>query len=426
MNQNLILLTDSYKLTHHRMYPKDVEVVSSYFEPRVGPGHQEVVWFGLQHVLKDKMTGFFRVIAEDIDEAEEYAKAHFAAPLFNREGWERIVDTHQGALPIRIWALPEGTVVPRGTPCMVIENTDPQLPWLTNALESLLMHVWYPTTIATIGRDMRRFFQQEVPHGAPQFMLHDFGYRGVSSDESAGVGGMAHLLHFQGTDTLNGMWYAHRYYDAPHEGLAYSVAATEHSVMTQWGAQGETALLERLIDDHPNQILSIVADSYDYYNFVAKLSMLTGKARANGTKLVIRPDSPTPQHPDPKDLVLWTLNHLPDDVNVLWGDGLSPDQIKAMVLAVPQQQRARLVFGMGGGLLQKVNRDTLRCATKCSAVQTLGGEWKSIQKNPLDQSKASKAGRQITPKMQLVFENGILLVDEDFATIRVRCLKDIV
>jgi hypothetical protein len=134
---------------------------------------------------------------------------------------------------------------------------------------------------------------------------------------------------------------------------------------------------------------------------------------------VIRPDSPTPQHPDPADLINWTLINTPETVNVLWGDGLTPEQIKDIVLRVDAVDRKRLVFGMGGGLLQKVNRDTLRFVIKCSAVER-DGQWQNVQKNPLDQTKKSKAGRVTPDTGCVVFENGVICQQETFEKIRQR------
>lgn len=414
---NFILNTDSYKLTHHSMYPHEVQKVYSYLEAREGDGIQNVLWFGLQAILKEYFEGVV-VTREMIDEAEAFAKCHFSDQnQFNRKGWERIVNVHGGRLPIEICALPEGYAVPRGTPLMTVENTDPKLPWLTNAVESLLMHVWYPTTVASLSFDLRTFFNKYVKDGAPQFMLHDFGYRGVSSNESARMGGMAHLLSFLGTDTLVGMQAAREYYGVSLEGLAYSVAATEHSIMTQYDQAGEETLIRQLMATHPNQILSMVADSYDYYQFVKKVVKNLDVAKKYGTKVVIRPDSPTPQHPNAYQVIQWTLDNTPDEINVLWGDGLTADEIKAVVHSVKPEQLKRLIFGMGGGLLQKVNRDTLRFALKCSDVTLEDGSHKDIRKNPLDQTKASKAGRFNLP---LVFKDGIITSSTTFDTIRQR------
>lgn len=413
---NLILSTDSYKLTHWKMYPKNVKYVHSYLEPRTGDGYQRVVWAGLQGILHE----YFQkpITKADVLEAYQVASDHFGSTLhFNYDGWQRLVEKHNGKLPVKIMALPEGSVVPRGTPVLTIENTDPEFPWLTNVLETLLMHVWYPSTVATVSKDLRDFLNGfQLP--APQFMVHDFGYRGVSSHESAGRGGYGHLLSFMGTDTLAALQYIRQYY-GQQQGIGYSVSATEHSIMTQYGQDGEQELIKNLIDAHPNQILSIVADSYNYYNFVNKLVSFANYAKSKGTQLVVRPDSPTPQHPDPIDLMNWTLINTPASINVLWGDGLNPQQIKNIVKNVDAVDRPRLVFGMGGGLLQKVNRDTLRWALKCSAVSEDGKEWKPIQKNPLDQTKASKAGRQDAGMIE-IFRDGMIKQQWNLSEIRER------
>lgn len=413
---NLILSTDSYKLTHWTMYPKDVRYVHSYLEPRVGDGYQKVVWAGLQGLLHE----YFQqpMTMDDVWEAHDVAKDHFgSAGHFNYPGWQHLVEKHNGKLPVKIMALPEGSVVKRGTPTLTIENTDPEFPWLTNVLETLLMHVWYPSTVATVSKDLRDYLNGcNLP--APQFMVHDFGYRGASSHESASRGGYGHLLSFMGTDTLAAIQYVRKYY-GQQLGIAYSVSATEHSIMTQYGQHGEYELIRDLINNHPNQILSIVADSYDYYAFTKKLVELAPYADSKGTKLVIRPDSPTPQHPDPIDLINWTLINTPKTINVLWGDGLNPQQIKDIVHRVDAVDRPRLVFGMGGGLLQKVNRDTLRWAMKCSAVSKDGSLWTPVQKNPLDQTKASKPGRQDQGMIE-IFRAGIIKQQWNLDEIRKR------
>lgn len=404
---NLILSTDSYKLTHWNMYPSNVRYVHSYLEPRTGDGYQDVVFCGLQGLLHEYFSK--PISPMDLVEAVPVAENHFGSSFtLNEDGWYKMIDAHNGRLPVKIMALPEGSVVRRGTPVLTIENTDPRFPWITNVLETLLLHVWYPSTVATVSRDLRQFLNDFDAPGA-DFMVHDFGYRGCSSHESAARGGYGHILSFNGTDTLAAIQYVRRYY-GQQQNIAYSVAATEHSIMTQYGQDGELRLLENLIRTHRNQILSIVADSYDYYEFTRKLVSLADLANKMETKLVIRPDSVTPQHQSPWELVLWTLKNTPESINVLWGDGFSPDQIKQTIQYVHNDDPLnvkRLVFGMGGGLLQKVNRDTLRWALKCSAVSEDGQEWKPIQKNPLDQSKASKPGRQDQGMVE-VFRDGII------------------
>jgi nicotinamide phosphoribosyltransferase len=460
---NIILATDSYKLTHWNMYNHGTERIYSYLESRGGP-YPATLFFGLQYILKRYLEGTV-VTRDKIEEAASLCDSHFSSDLFNRRGWERILNVHGGKLPIEIKAVREGAVVPVKNVLMTIENTDEQLPWLTNALESLLLHVWYPTTVATVSYYVKNTF---LRYGVsnPNFMLHDFGYRGASSNESAAIGGAAHLLNFLGTDTLPAMLLLRDYYGSSLDGLAFSVAASEHSVMTLDGPDFEHRLVERLIYRYPNQILSLVADSYNIYEFVKFCTSehVTHALKTNSVKLVIRPDSITNEHKTPAELVVWILKTLeeslrlqcvhdssgrvllPNHYRVLWGDGIDPEGINQILSSVVSAGYSpdNLVFGMGGGLLQKVNRDTCKFAIKCSAAK-VDGQWRDVQKNPLDSTKKSKAGKlelyqewsgnwetaeqykysphnysydEVDPMLQTVFRNGVVTKQYTFDEVR--------
>jgi len=199
---NIIILTDSYKVTHHLQYPPNTEVVYSYFECRGGL-YKEVVFFGLQYFLKRYLVG--QVVTErKIREAERYFQQHFSHPiwgydekLFNKRGWDTICQRHGGRLPVVIKAVPEGTVLPWKNVLFTIENTDQDCYWLTNYLETLLVQVWYPTTVCTQSREQKKIIMKYLKETGCEdvilerghlFKLHDFGFRGVSSVESAAVG----------------------------------------------------------------------------------------------------------------------------------------------------------------------------------------------------------------------------------------------
>lgn len=303
---------------------------------------------------------------------------------------------------------------------------------------------------------MRKTTTEEVAQATIPFMLHDFGMRGTSSQESAYIGGFAHLTQFMGTDTVPALLCARDYYGANKDftGIAYSVPATEHSVMTAMGEAGEPKVLDKLLENYNDGILSCVSDSYNIERFVdvyvreRKEKILNRKPNALGiAKFVIRPDSLRSVDDTPEDQIVWLTEKLWDifggevnnkgykvinpKVGLLWGDGIDPDGIVKILKAVYQAGYSveHLVFGMGGGLLQKHNRDTQRNAFKCSA-QKQNGLWVDIQKNPLDQTKKSKAGRLMlvqTPtgydtikiptedeklnvinRLQTVFENGVI------------------
>jgi nicotinamide phosphoribosyltransferase len=293
-------------------------------------------------------------------------------------------------------------------------------------------------------------------------MLHDFGYRGATGDAAAAIGGAAHLVNFKGTDTLLAMKLALRDYGADLGSLGFSVPATEHSVMTALGKDGEAEIVDRLVTNHPSGILSVVADSYNIYEFVKRLGEQPLKQRIldRDGVFVVRPDSVTLQHPSPQALVVQLLNILAYDfgttetskgfkvlnpkVRLLWGDGIDPKGIEKIINAamLAGYSPENLVFGMGGGLLQKVNRDTQRFAFKSSA-QKRDGVWHDVFKSPLDATKSSKKGRlMLVENLQhggfhtaqrgdwldndeqdalvTVFENGTLLNQQSFDEIRER------
>lgn len=408
---NIILATDSYKLTHWKQYPEGTERVYSYFESRQGAEHVYTVFFGLQYILRHYLAGQV-VTRERIEEADGLARAHFGTDLFNYEGWKHILDDHNGYLPLRIRAVPEGTRIPVSNVLMTVENTCPHCFWLTNAVESLLTHVWYPSTVATRSHAALKMIGSYVektggdPAGIP-FMLHDFGYRGASSHESAAIGGAAHLLASRGTDTLPAMLLAINDYGATLDSLAFSVPATEHSVMTSLGREGEAELVANLLDKYPKGILSVVGDSYDIYNFTTTVgTRFHDEVVSRDGKFVVRPDSGDNPAAQMVDLShnLWAHFHgttneagykvFDPHVGLLWGDGLESPAIEEILEATGDAGYAaeNYVFGQGGGTLQKVNRDMQRFAFKCSA-QMRDGEWVDIFKDPLDSSKVSKRGR---------------------------------
>lgn len=460
MNKNICLTTDSYKLNHWNQYPKGTETVYSYFECRKGAKFNETPFFGLQYIIKNHLEGVV-VTREKIENAAKLCKAHFGdEKYFNRVGWEYVLNEHGGKLPVIIKAVEEGTVVPINNVLMTIENTGGEnTAWLTNFLETILSQVWYPITVASLSREVKinikEYLDLTSDNGLLNFGLHDFGFRGASSWESAGIGGAAHLINFLGTDTVVAMEVAMNYYNAELNGLAFSVAATEHSVMTALGKDGEEQVVENLLNEYPTGILSVVSDSYDIYNFVNNIvgNKFKDRILARDGVFVVRPDSITPQHPTPEEEMVWIMHNLWDNfggtinnkgyyvinpkVRVLWGDGIDLEGIKKILYDVTKAGFATeniACFGMGGGLLQKVNRDTQRCAFKCSA-QYRDGQWYDIQKNPKDVSKASKKGRLKLTKvdgkfvtvnenetgedyLKVVFYNGALVNEVDFATVR--------
>ncbi|MFD0325568.1 nicotinate phosphoribosyltransferase [Lysobacter gummosus] len=405
---NLLLNTDSYKASHWLQYPPGTDATFFYVESRGGV-HDRTVFFGLQAILKEYLAK--PITHADIGEARDLFAAH--GEPFNETGWRYIVDHHGGLMPIRIRAVPEGTVVPTHQALVTIESTDPNAYWVPSYLETLLLRLWYPVTVATISwhakQTIRQFLERtsDDPEGQLPFKLHDFGARGVSSTESAAFGGAAHLVNFLGTDTVSGLLLARRYYHEPMAG--FSIPAAEHSTITSWGREHEVDAYRNMLTQFgkPGAIVAVVSDSYDIFHAIREHwgKTLRDEVIASGATLVVRPDSG-----DPVDVVHQCVTMLDEafghtvnskgykvlnHVRVIQGDGINPTSIRAILERITSYGYAtdNLAFGMGGALLQRLDRDTQKFALKCSAAR-VDGEWIDVYKDPVtDKGKSSKRGR---------------------------------
>ena len=288
------------------------------------------------------------------------------------------------------------------------------------------------------------------------FKLHDFGARGVSSLESAALGALAHLVNFSGTDTLSAIVAANRWYGMQNDMTAFSIPAAEHSTMTTWGREHEADAYANMIAKFGGEgkTFAVVSDSYDLWNAIDNIwgGELKEKVAQTGGTLVIRPDSG-----DPIKVVREALQRLaakfgtttnskgykllPSYVRLIQGDGINPTSMGKIIDAVIKAgfSSDNITFGMGGGLLQQVNRDTLNFAMKTSSAR-VDGFWRDVYKDPITSvSKRSKRGRLALVKhqgsymtlredelaeqnnlLQDVFLNGDLLVDDTLTAIRQR------
>ncbi len=405
--KNILLNTDSYKVSMFKQYPAGTTGVYSYIESRGGQ-YDRTLMFGLQAFIKEYLLD--PITQADIDVADEILTAH--GEPFNREGWQYILDTHKGYLPLVIRAVPEGTVVPVSNVLATVENTDPECFWLTTYLETALLRaVWYGTTVATqsytIKQVIAEYLEKTGDPAAIDFKLHDFGARGVSSMESAGIGGAAHLVNFMGSDTITGVLFAREYYNAGIAG--FSIPAAEHSTITSWSRAGEVDAYRNMLKQFGREgsILAVVSDSYDVFNAAAKLwgEELRDEVIASGATVVIRPDSGDPVVVNRKLIEIlgekfgYTTNvkgfKVLNNVRLIQGDGVNELSIRSILGAFMAMgwSADNIAFGMGGALLQIVNRDTQRFAMKCSSIQ-INGVWQDVVKDPVtDSGKRSKGGR---------------------------------
>jgi len=454
---SIMIDTDAYKVSMWQQYPEGTEFISSYVEACKNPWIN-VTWYGLRHVLER--------LAVPITVAEvHFANSYWTARglPFNLEGWLEIANDPilKGRLPLEIQAAPEGTVMKHGNVLVQVVNTDPRFFWLTTWVETPLMRVWYPTTVASLSAAIKTdiydalVISADAPDDEILFKLHDFGSRGVSSRESAGIGGSSHLLNFMGSDTGLAGLYAMKYYNAPLAGVDASIPAAEHSTITSWGKENEVKAFENMLDKFGSGLVAVVSDSYDIYNAVTNLwgDALKERVIAMDGMLIVRPDSGNAETVPLEVVKLLdaafghTVNtkgfKVLNNVRVIQGDGINKDSISIIMQSLMDEgySISNIAFGMGGALLQGVNRDTMGFAMKASAAM-INGVWTDVFKDPVtDKGKRSKKGRlalivkdgeyqtvrddELTGtlrypgvnKLQTVFKNGEILVDEDWGDI---------
>lgn len=457
---SILLDVDSYKGSHFLQYPPGTEHISSYIEARGGK-FDDMVFFGLQMYLKRYLSQ--PITLAQIDYAEALWSAH-GVP-FNREGWEYILKTYDGYLPLKIQAVKEGTVLPVQNAVVQVVNTDPKVPWLTSFMETALLRaVWYPTTVATLSwtvkQTIKRYLDKtcDNPEAELPFKLHDFGARGVSSSESAAIGGVSHMVNFMGSDTVIALQHARLYYD--EDMAAFSIPAAEHSTITSWGKERELDAFANMLKQFggPGKLVAVVSDSYDIYKATEQYwgKDLKAEVEDMGGTLVVRPDSGDPTVVPIEVIELlgdafgYSVNSkgykvLAPSVRVIQGDGVNPQSIETILsrLEAKGWSAENIAFGMGGALLQKgVDRDTMKWAMKANATKRAGDPvWHDVFKDPItDSGKVSKRGiqalikqnghyltvrRDEMPKgasdlLETVWENGKLLRDQNLADIRAR------
>ncbi|KAH6569948.1 hypothetical protein BASA62_004544 [Batrachochytrium salamandrivorans] len=402
----LPLLTDSYKAAHNRLYPDALKMVA-YGEFRSGYNNDKtdarIVFYGLRYIIEHYVAVKYTV--QDVEQAEAFFSTHNAGATpfpFPKELFLKFIAENDGYFPIKIIAMPEGSVVYPHVPVYQI-IAEKEYSRLVTYLETILTMVWYPSTVATLSRRCRDIIERtyaDTVDAAGEWSLasrlHDFGFRGCTSVEQSVIGGCAHLLNFEGSDTMSAAWYA-QFHLNNGDPVGYSIPATEHSIMTSF--RNEKLAITRLLEQFGSGICACVMDSYDYTAALETvLPSIAALKLEKGGVLVLRPDSG-----DPVKVVLQAL-HAADrvfgsdlnskgfkvlrHVGVIQGDGITIDTLSKIVDAVQSSGFAaqNCAYGMGGGLLQKLNRDTMSFATKLSKIVYSDGSERDVMKMPKTES----------------------------------------
>lgn len=420
MTKNILLCTDVYKMGHMEQYPEGTNKVYSYLTARSGKQIPFTVFFGLQYYLQDylsqpithQMVDEFLAIRKDIlgtDSVLVTKKMRALADL--------------GYLPLEIKAVKEGTVMPVKNVLLTMTNTHPDFYWVVGFVESILLKVWNTTTVASYSMKLRNLVNDFADKTCENnlhtdWQVHDFGYRGCSSEETAALSGAAHLINFRGTDTVPAVKFLKDNYNATGL-IGASVPASEHSVMCSFTQDDEIAAFHNMLNLYPNGIVSIVSDTYNLWNVLQNFTVqLKDKILSRDGKVVFRPDSGNPELiicGDPNapegtpenlgairilDQVFGsTINskgyrELNPKVGLIYGDGMYFERFERILNKLAENGYAsnNLVIGVGGLLLQQHSRDDQGFAIKATYCE-IDGKPREIVKDPItDPGKKSLKG----------------------------------
>lgn len=496
---NPMIATDSYKLGHKSMYPEGTTMVYSNMTPRSGKILKRIVpasvyddkfvFFGLQGLIKHYMglwkENFFdKPLSEAVYHFTNTVLPFIGATRLDVEG---VVSLHKlGYLPLEIKSLSEGSVIPFKIPVFTVKNTLPEFYWLTNYTETYFSNeFWKPSTTATIARYYRKLLEKyAVETGCPlefvDFQAHDFSCRGMSGMYDSATSGAGHLVYFKGSDTLvatDFIKYAYKPVN-DQELIGCSVPATEHSVMTSEGLDGEFKLFKRIITEVvPNGIVSLVSDSFDFWKVITEYTVELkqeildrGEDPITGlSKTVFRPDSGDPVKivcgdPDGKTEAerkgaiecLWDVfggevnsqgyKVLHSKVGLIYGDSITLERCEAILQGLKRKGfcTSCIVFGVGSFTYQYLTRDTCGLAVKATYREECDKGF-NIFKDPKTDDGTKKSAKgllmvveegfdyklidEVTPSqekvsdLEVVFYNGTLFKNQSIDRIRQR-VKD--
>lgn len=448
MNKLPFYLTDSYKLGHAAQYPPGTQFVYSNFTARSNKLLNLPDWakdgkyvvMGMQRLMYlinyDWVEPLQELEPEEFeDELKEFLSdmAAFAGP--NGLDGSRFRQLYEyvevyGKLPLEFKHVADGTVIDIRAPCLTVVNTDPRFYWLVNYMETYLStEMWKCMTVATIARFYKRTLSRfATATGTPlefvPWQAHDFSMRGMGGVEDGIAGGIGHLSYFTGSDNLASFRNIRGIYGFEKDGItAGSVPATEHSVMCMAGKDSEVDTFARLIKEYPSGILSIVSDTWDYFNVLTKTAVTLREAILARTpdafglaKIVFRPDSGNPidiicgddeaEPGSPEHLgslqLLWNAfggtvtstghRQLNERVGLIYGDSITPQRMHDILERMEAEGWAsgNIVFGVGSYTYQYMTRDSLGFAMKAT-WGVLNGEEVFLAKDPKTDSGTKKS-----------------------------------
>lgn len=471
--KNPLLATDVYKLGHMEQYKPGCNRVYSYLTTRSDRIFNKAIFFGLQYYLKQYLcTPLTRDMGEELLKYREKILGYNSPEVISKV--MSLCDL--GYFPLSIKSLPEGTKTRPYIPQFTITNTHDDFYWVVGFVESLLLKVWYSSTVATCSNKYRELIEQhwnecvnESNYFFKQLSVHDFGYRGDASEEGAAISGAAHLLSFIGSDTVPSLPFLEEWYNADmSQSIMLSVPASEHSCMESFGKDNELDAFNHMLDTYPTGVVSIVSDTYDVFKVLTEFAEeLKPKILARDGVCVFRPDSGLPENiicgepcegrpttPQQKGAIQLLFDTFGGELNskgyivlnpkvrLLYGDGMYYERFEKTLIRMEEMgfSPENLVIGVGG-ILRNWSRDTLGFSTKAVYVE-MNHEGEAIFKDPVtDHKKKSAKGllcvledcdgeiwakdectweEENTGLLREVFRDGVLLIDDSLANIRQR------
>lgn len=280
------LMSDFYKQAHAEQYNENLVLLVDYLTPRTSrlQGVDYLISFGHQGFAKEFLIEYFNETFFNID-IEDAIKEHKRAIRYcmtkEHVDYEKIHKLHKlGYLPLEIRVIPEGTKVPIHVPMLEIRNTHPDFIWVVGFIESVMScELWYPMTVANQAYHYREianeWYGKTVENGlnAAKHAISEFGFRGGKGREAGILASAAFLTSFDKTATIPALLYLEDYYNCNIEdgNVGGGMLSTEHSVMcSNASIDGDEAIFYRklFVQLYPTGNLSVVCDSYDYWNIV--------------------------------------------------------------------------------------------------------------------------------------------------------------
>ena len=340
--KNPALTCDYYKIAHPFMQPPGTTRVFSTWTARNSKHHPDcpnTVVFGYQYTIPNCLNAFFKenffnIPLEELrDEYVSMIKDTFSD---NYTDFARFEALHKlGYLPIAIYGVPEGTILPTGMPDHVIYNTKPEFAWLPQYLEDIWSaNNWLPSTSATTAYYRAKLIKKfadatcDNPAEVTRHMCGDFSMRGHTSVDSAVISGAAHGLIFDRTATILSNSLLSDYYLANPGELMRGTPSLEHSVVEQGVAWMRNRIADGSVPEYcrpylkkamadgtwetnlvaemcfilylikevqPTGVMTYVSDTYDFWGVISKvLPLIKDEILKRKGCFSVRPDSGDP------------------------------------------------------------------------------------------------------------------------------------